>query len=488
MPERLRAPGPRRAQLAAAAPAPAPAPSSSPWLLLATSFAFIIVQLDVTIVNVVLPRIGTELRAGVSALQWVVDAYTLGFAAFLLSAGTIGDRLGSRQVFLCGFGLFACASAACALAPTAAALNVARALQGIGAALLVPSSLAILNMAYAHDGARLARAIGWWTAGGGISIAAGPLIGSWLASGFGWRAVFWVNVPVCLAGFLLTRGVVRPTPRKPAVPAFDVAGQVLAVVTLCALVGGIIGLQAHGWRDRGAGLCLATALCAGAAFLRVEARAPAPMLPLRLFRHAGFSCAVAFGVLVNFSYYGVLFVFSFYLQDVHGLSATHAGMFFLPLTGTFTVSNVLSGWMTSRTGQRPPMVLGALVAAVGYAWLGMSGIAAAASFLDMLPGLVLIPLGMGLAVPAMTTSILSIGGSQAGTASAVLNAARQVGGAVGIAALGAAVADGAGHDSLHAIRVALFACAALLALAMLLASCCGTGVSRPRRPPAKNSR
>ena len=486
MPERLRATGPQRAQSAVATPAPVPVPS--PWLLPATSFAFIIVQLDVTIVNVVLPRIGMELQAGVSALQWVVDAYTLAFAAFLLSAGTIGDRLGARQVFLCGFGLFACASAACALAPTAAALNLARALQGIGAALLVPSSLAILNTAYAHDRTKLAKAIGWWTAGGGIAIAAGPVVGSWLASACGWRAVFWVNVPVCLAGFLLTRSVVRPTPRRPVVPAFDLAGQVLAIVALCALVGGIIALQAHGWRDRGAVICLAMALGAGIAFLRVEARAPAPMLPLRLFRHLGFSCAVTFGVLLNFSYYGVLFVFSFYLQDVRGMSATHAGMVFLPLTGTLTAANVLSGWTTSRMGQRPPMVLGALIAGVGYAWLGMSGIAASAAFPDMLPGLILIPLGMGLAVPAMTTSILSIGGSQAGIASAMLNAARQVGGAVGIAALGAAVAVGTAHDSLHGIRLALFACAGLLALAMLLGFCCGAGVSRPRRGPAKNSR
>src|SRR5471030_2174164 len=172
-------------------------------VLLASSFAFIIVQLDVTIVNVALPKMGAELGASISALQWVVDAYTLGFAVFL-PAGVMGDKFGSKRVFLGGFGLFTLASIACAMAPSAMALNVARAVQGIGAALLVPSSLAILNFAYAHDKKMLAKAIGWWTAAGGVSIAAGPVIGGLLLSTAGWRSIFWVNVPICIAGFALT--------------------------------------------------------------------------------------------------------------------------------------------------------------------------------------------------------------------------------------------------------------------------------------------
>lgn len=162
----------------------------SPAVLLAASFAFIIVQLDVTIVNVALPEIGRELGASVSALQWVVDAYTLGFAVFLLSAGVLGDRFGARRVFLSGFALFTLASLACAMAPGALALNLARAVQGVGAALLVPSSLSILNTAYAHDRAQLAKAIAWWTAAGGVSIAAGPVLGGLLMSVAGWRSVF----------------------------------------------------------------------------------------------------------------------------------------------------------------------------------------------------------------------------------------------------------------------------------------------------------
>src|SRR5471030_1059099 len=209
-------------------------------VLLASSFAFIIVQLDVTIVNVALPRMGLELGAEVSTLQWVVDAYTLGFAAFLLSAGVMGDKFSSRRVFLGGFALFALASIACALAPSAMALNVARAVQGVGAALLVPSSLAILNATYAHDKNMLAKAIGWWTAAGGVSIAAGPVIGGLLLSTAGWRSIFWVNVPICVAGFALTYVVVPRMASKPTARHFDLAGQLLSVLALLGFIGAVI--------------------------------------------------------------------------------------------------------------------------------------------------------------------------------------------------------------------------------------------------------
>jgi len=218
----------------------------SPAVLLAASFAFIIVQLDVTIVNVALPEIGRELGASVSALQWVVDAYTLGFAVFLLSAGVLGDRFGARRVFLSGFALFTLASLACAMAPGPLALNLARAVQGVGAALLVPSSLAILNAAYAHDRAQLAKAIAWWTAAGGVSIAAGPVLGGLLMSVAGWRSIFWVNIPICVLGFWLTLRVVPALRGKDAARAFDITGQLLAIVALTAFIGAVIEFNALG--------------------------------------------------------------------------------------------------------------------------------------------------------------------------------------------------------------------------------------------------
>lgn len=444
---------------------------SSPLVLLACSFAFVIVQLDVTIVNVALPRIGAELDAHVAQLQWVVDAYTLGFAVFLLSAGVLGDKAGSRRAFLGGFALFTLASLACALAPSASALNLARAVQGVGAALLVPSSLAILNAAYGHDKALLAKAVGWWTAAGGVSIAAGPVLGAVLLELAGWRSIFWVNVPLCIAGFWLTLRCVADSAGKDPQRAFDWPGQVLAVVTLTAFVGAVIEVQVLGLQHPLVlgGLVLAGA--AGALFVLVESRSAAPMLPLSLFASGGFSRAVLFGVLVNFAYYGVVFIFSLYLQQLRGMTALQAGLVFLPLTGTFIVSNIASGRMMARCGTRLPMIVGAGIAAAGYAWLALAGIASDASVMAMVPGLVLIPAGMGLAVPAMTTSILSaVAPRMAGTASGVLNMARQTGGALGVAVYGALAASPVAAEALAGTRQAVLVSCALLLVAGALAA------------------
>jgi DHA2 family methylenomycin A resistance protein-like MFS transporter len=433
------------------------------WTIAASSFAFIIVQLDITIVNVALPQIGADLGARVSALQWVVDAYTLGFAVFLLSAGALGDKFGSKRLFLAGFLLFALASIACGLAPNAGFLNIARAIQGIGAALLVPSSLAILNRACAHDKKLLAKAIGLWTAAGGVSIAAGPVLGGLLLATAGWRSIFWVNIPICILGFLLTLRVVPAMASKQQVHSFDFLGQVLAIVALTGLVGAVIELHPLGLEHPLvlSGFCVA--LVAGVAFVMVEKKVPHPMLPLNFFRQTSFTAAVLFGVLVNFSYYGVIFVISFYLQKVLGYNSLQAGLAFLPLTGTFIFSNLVSGWLIGRAGIRLPMVLGGLVGALGYGLLGTIGIASHASFLQMLPGFILIPAGMGLAVPAMTTSILSsVEKNRAGTASAVLNTARQVGGAVGVAVFGALVSDGFGGGMVNGVRIAMWTATVLL--------------------------
>jgi DHA2 family methylenomycin A resistance protein-like MFS transporter len=442
-------------------------------ILLACSFAFIIVQLDVTIVNVALPQIGRELGASVADLQWVVDAYTLGFAVFLLSAGVLGDKFGSRRAFMSGFGLFTLASLACAMAPTPDALNVARAVQGIGAALLVPSSLAILNSVYAHDKAMLGKAIAWWTAAGGVSIAAGPVLGGLVMQLGGWRSIFWINIPICIIGFWLTGRVVPAMEGKDPHRSFDIKGQLLAIAALTGLVGSVIEVESLGFSHplvRG-GLLLA--VVAGALFVLVQARSKSPMLPLGLFRQVPFSGAVLFGVCMNFSYYGVIFVLSFYLQKVRGFSVMHAGLVFLPLTGTFLFSNIVSGWLQSRVGVRLPMILGGLIGAAGYALLGWIGISQDATFLQMLPGLALIPAGMGLGVPAMTTSILSsVERKQAGTASAVLNTARQVGGAMGVALFGALVAGDSAERILHGVRNAMTVSTNLLLLAALLGFLC----------------
>ena len=419
------------------------------WIIAAASFGFMVVQLDVTIVNVALPAMARDLGGGVAGLQWVVDAYTLAFAVLLLSAGVLGDLFGARRVYLAGFGLFAAASAACGLAPNASALIAARAVQGAAAALMVPNSLVVLNYATGHDDKLRARAVGIWTAASGMSIGVGPVIGGLLLTSFGWRSIFWVNLPICLAGAALTLAFAPATPRRDEEPRLDLAGQGLAILALLGLVGGVIEARPLGMGSPivvGAGLLF---VVAAIGFVAVEHRSRAPMLPLHFFRNAGFDAAVGFGVAVNLSYYGVLFVLALYLQGAHGWSPLEAGLAILPLTLTFIVSNLVSGWLIGRFGSRFPMVIGGLIGAAGYGLLVTLG--ATSSFAQMLPIFLLIPFGMGLGVPAMTTAILAgVHHAWSGTASAVLNAARQAAGAMGVAIFGALAANGQAVGGLHA--------------------------------------
>lgn len=438
-----------------------PSPARALLAVLATSFGFVAVQLDVTIVNVALPQIGRELAGGVAALQWVVDAYTLAFAVLLLSAGVLGDRLGARRAYLVGFATFALASAGCGAAPDMATLIAARALQGLGAALLVPTSLALLNHAFGRDPAARAKAVGIWTAAGGVSIAAGPVVGGLLLASLGWRSIFLVNLPVCALGGWLTWRLLSETPRPARARHVDLPGQLLAILALGGLVGGVIEAGRLGLAHPAPLAAFGLFAVAGAAFAATEQRAAEPMLPLGLFAQRAVASAIAFGVIVNLAYYGSVFVLSLYLQAARGFSPLQAGLAFLPLTGAFIVSNLISGPIVARFGSRPLMTFGAGLAGLGYALL--LGLGASTPVWAMLPAFAIIPLGMGLAVPAMTTAILaSAEPARAGLASGVLNAARQAGGAMGVALFGALTVGGARViPGLHA--------AAIISTALLLA-------------------
>ncbi|MDP9649006.1 MFS transporter [Paraburkholderia caledonica] len=449
-------------------------------VLATVSVGFVVTQLDVTIVNIALPEIGANLHANVAGLQWVVDAYTLAFAVLMLSAGALGDRFGARRLYAAGIVLFALASLACGVASGAPMLVAARALQGIGAAAMLPNSLALLNQSYGHDPKLRARAVGLWTAAGAISIAAGPVAGGLLIAAFGWRSIFLVNLPICAAGFLATLlWVPRPEAAVPATAhpetagpetapptprGIDLSGQTLAIVALTAFVAAVIE-----WRPLGlshplvAGGFVLAAL-AGSAFVAVEARASAPMLPLSLFAGRSFSAAVLFGICVNMTYYGMVFVLSLYLQRVRGYTALQAGLAFLPLTGGFLISNVASGWVVGRFGVRVPMIAGAITAGLGYGLLHL--VDASTPLIGLLLPFLLIPSGMGLAVPAMTTAVLaSAQASRAGTASAVLNTARQAGGAVGVAAFGALASGAAATQIVSGMQAATAISVGLLAFA-----------------------
>lgn len=433
--------------------------------ILATSLGFALVQLDVSVVNVALVQISNDLGTGVTGLQWVVDAYALLFASLLLFAGSLADRIGARKTFVGGFGLFIAASLACGLSPLPAVLIVARCIQGIGAAFLVPCSLALLNHACRDNAVTRARAIGLWTAVGSIALAAGPVLGGFLIPVLSWRSIFFINLPLGAIGIWLTLSFVEESSAQRG-GRFDMVGQLLALASLLSLTGAIIEGGAVGWSSLPILLCFGVALVCGIAFVLVEAHVQAPMLPLNFFRNPTFSAATLIGLAVNLTLYGAIFVLSLYLQQTRHFSPGAFGLAFLPLPLMLLTANLAAGWLAGKLGRRLLMVMGLLLAAVGY-WL-LHGLSATTPYIAMLPGLLIMPLGIGSTVPAMTTALLStVPRSHSGTASGVLNTVRQAGGAIGVAIFGSLLAQG----TIRGISLIFASAAAVVVVAAIVAAC-----------------
>jgi MFS transporter, DHA2 family, methylenomycin A resistance protein len=399
----------------------------------ATSLGFVLVQLDVSIINVSLAAIGARLDIGILGLQWVVDAYALAFASLLLSTGALGDRIGHRRMFILGLALFTGASAACGLAWDEGALVAARVLQGAGAAALVPSSLALLARACGEDARLRAWGIGWWTAAGTVGLAAGPLLGGVLVDLSGWRSIFLVNLPIGLLGIWLARRFVAVSDATET--HLDWVGQVLAIVLLLCLTGSVIEAPRFGWSSLPIHAGLIVAVMAAVAFIAQEHRCRHPILPLWFFGDRTFSGATAIGFLINMTLYGALFVLGLYFQVTKHWPAWVSGVAFLPLPVVLGIANVLASRIAEKLGPGGGMSTGLLIAACGCAVLTTLG--AQTFYGEMLVGLVLIPAGIGIAVPVMTSCLLgSVPRSQAGVASGALNAVRQAGGAIGVALFG----------------------------------------------------
>jgi MFS transporter, DHA2 family, methylenomycin A resistance protein len=411
----------------------------------------VVVLLDVSIVNVALQRISDGLGGKVSDLQWIVDAYTLAFASFLLSAGTAGDRYGNKQVFAAGFVLFTLASVFCGTATSLASLITARVVQGVGAALIIPCSLTLLNHAF-DDPAQRDKAFGWWAGSGGVSVAAGPLIGGFLVALFGWRSIFFVNLPIGLAALLLTvRFIQEEKPLRGR--RIDLGGQVVSLLALAALTTVLIEGANWGWLSSWIiGLSVAFLLLL-LLFFAIERRQADPMVPLTLFRSAQFSVATSLGLLLSFPFYGLIFTLSLYFQQVRHYSPMQTGLAFLPVTGLLTVMNVYAGQLAARRGVRFPIVAGLVIGGIGFFWLALATNAAASYPAILLP-LLSIGAGVPLILPPVTSIVLtSVNRSQVGLASATLNAARQIGAAAGVAVLGSLVS--AGHNFVTGFRIAL---------------------------------
>jgi MFS transporter, DHA2 family, methylenomycin A resistance protein len=409
---------------------------------------FSLITLDATVVNVSLPSIGAELAGNVAGLQWVIDAYTMMFAALLLSAGALSDRLGASRAYLLGLAGFTLSSVICGIAPNLGLLIGARVVQGITAAVMLPSSLALVRQAF-PDAAARAKGIAVWTAAGGAAVAAGPVAGGALTALLGWRSIFFLNLPIGVLGVLgllrAERSVARPAP-------FDVAGQITAVVWLAALTYAVIQGGSYGFGSPHVIASIALFVAGLSAFLIVETRTAHPMVPLGMFRTPAVSVCALVGFVLNFTTYGLIFILSLYLQQVLHASPLTTGLMFLPMTALITVVNLLAGSLTNRYGHKLPIVLGQAILLLGLA--GMLTVDGSTPTLVLLALLVPIGVGAGMAVPPMTAAVLdAVGPTSAGLASGVLNACRQIGGAIGYALFGTLLAGTAGfvagmHQSL----------------------------------------
>jgi DHA2 family methylenomycin A resistance protein-like MFS transporter len=428
-------------------------------VLAVASAGFFLITLDISIINVALAQIQSELGGGTTGQQWVIDGYTLLFAALLLFAGNLADRISAQKSYLLGATVFGAASVGCTAAPDIVTLVMARAVQGVGAAIMLPASMALVREAF-PDPRRRARALGVWAVGGAVAGLVGQPLGGLLAT-LDWRWVFGINIPVCgamaLLLFTVPAAAGRPT-------RFDWPGQALAVTTLVSLVYGLIEGGHSGFGEPTVVGALAVTVLALTGFIAVQATSRQPMMPLDLFRSHGLQRALPVGFAFMVGQYGNVFVVSLHLQQQLGLSPLRAGFVFLPAAAFAVIGNLISGILVNRFGPRLPVVGGLLSMVVGLLALSLTVNLGS----PIVTALCLIPIAIGgsIAMPSITAVVLDgVSVERAGTASAVFNTFRQVGGAVAIAVFGALIARPdafiAGYQTSMGIAAALLLLAAL---------------------------
>jgi EmrB/QacA subfamily drug resistance transporter len=444
------------------------AASGTRWVLPATILGSSLSFIDGSVVNVALPAIQASLGASLGTMQWVVNAYMLTLASLILLGGSAGDRFGRRRVFIVGLLGFTAASLACAVAPSAFWLIGARTAQGAAAALLTPASLAIIGAAYVGD-AR-GPAIGTWAAAAALTTALGPPLGGWLVDTIGWRSIFLINLPVGTVALALALKLPADRGNERA-PPLDRRGSVLAILWLGALCFGLIALG-ESKAVEGA-IAIAVALPLAFLFIRTEARASAPMMPLALFHNRDFSGANVLTVLLYAALGGALFLLPFLLIRVHGYSALAAGAAFLPFSAIMGLGSRWAGGLVDELGARIPLVIGPALTAAGYVALGFSG-NSPSYWAGVLPGLLLVSIGMTIAVPPLTTTVFNAApDDKTGTASGINNAAARAGSLLAVAALGLAIGGSAmdvGTPLTNAYRLTMWAAGVLAALGSLTAA------------------
>ena len=413
------------------------------WTLAVSSVALFMVVLDNLVVSTALPVIRVELGATIEELEWTVNAYTLTFAVFLLTGAALGDRFGRRRLFLLGLGLFTLASAAAALAPTIDTLIAARALQGVGGAIVTPLTLTILSDAFAKE--RRGVALGIWGAVGGLAVAFGPLVGGAVVEGIAWQWIFWLNVPIGLVLLPLARTRLREShgPDK----ALDLPGLALASAGLLGIVWGLVNGNADGWTSGGivTALTLGTLLLVG--FVAWEIRSREPMLPMGYFRNRTFAAANAASLLMYFGMFGTIFLLTQFFQTAQGYSPLESGLRVLPWTAMPMFVAPIAGALSDRIGGGPIMAAGLALQAAGLAWIAAVS-EATVGYVSLVAPFVISGIGMAMFfAPAANVVLSSVEPSAEGKASGANNAIREVGGVFGVAVLASVFSSYGGYES-----------------------------------------
>ncbi|HWE76703.1 MAG TPA: MFS transporter [Stellaceae bacterium] len=414
-------------------------------VLLTTCLGILIAQVDTSVVNLALAPIGKALGAPVSVLQWVIDAYNLVYASLLLMSGTLADLYGRRRIFALGIATFTIGSLICGFAPDEGILIAGRALSGLGAALLVPTSLAILAVTY-EDAAERAHAIGIWASCYGVALAIGPSLGGFLVHGAGWRSIFLMIVPFALVALGLTLRAL-PESNDPQGRRLDLPGQGLAVVTLALVT--LAAIEGPHWSTSIIIISLVIALITGAAFLIVERRTEGALLPLSILTRRGLAVSMAVASLMTFGMYGMLFLVPLYLQQLRGASVIAAGLELLPLSVLYVIVSHRSGPLATKFGARAAMTGG--MAAMGIGCLLLSFATAQTSLIAIELYLAILGIGLGLNTgPVNSVAVAAVPPARSGTASGLLNTARMIGATLGVALMGTVFAHYSGQGGSNA--------------------------------------
>lgn len=419
--------------------------------------------LNISIVNVALPAMQSDLHTDLAGLQWVVNAFTICLSALTLTGGSLGDRLGRKRVFMTGIALFLAGSVSCALANGLEVLIAGRFVQGIGAAMLIPGALSILTQTFT-DPVERARKIGTWASLSGFALAIGPVIGGTLIDHLDWPSIFWVSVPIGVIA-LIGAGYTIKESSDPQHAALDPLGQVLAVVALAGLSYGLIRLGGTGWSDPLTVAALAVGAAVMTAFVLVELRQSRPMLPVRMFADRNFATMNLASAALGFGPYAIYAFLSLFMQQVQGLSATQTGLAFVPMSVTTAVVAPIAGRWMGRGGPRAPMIVGYGASAIGLA--GLVLLNADTPYWIAAPLYVLIGAGMGFSMtPTTVAAVTAVPRERSGIASATINTTRQTGMAIGVALLGAIVAGG--RDFVAGLHTATLVAAGISLLAVVL--------------------